>query len=97
MRAAQVVAVFVAVSAGGCGSHGSPRTTKASMGAQRPATSATASPQRLGPGDGSQTLHGRLPPLRRCSVPAEAAHGGLLNAAVGGGAYAARHVPCSSV
>jgi hypothetical protein len=43
----------------------------------------------LGGGCAGAQRHRRLPPLRRCRLPAEAANGGLLDAAVGGGATCA--------
>jgi hypothetical protein len=44
-----------------------------------------SAPARLGPVGVSPGIHRRLPALRHCHVPAEAANGGLLDAAVGGG------------
>jgi hypothetical protein len=68
------VVVVTAVAACGCGS----RTTPIAKPGTR---SVGAAPAR--------NAHRRLPPLRRCRLPAEAANGGLLDAAVGGGATCA--------
>jgi hypothetical protein len=86
MRAGQVVAILVAASAGGCGSHGRPPDTETSTTPEHATTGATASPKHLGPVGVTPATHRLLPPLRRCKLPPEAANGGLIHAAVGGGA-----------
>ncbi len=86
-RAAAIV--LLAALAGGCGGHGSPPGTGAATTrchAPPPGASASAPARRLGPVGVAQEPRRPLPPLRPCRLPAEAANGGLLDAAVGGGA-----------
>jgi hypothetical protein len=87
MRAAKAVVILAAAAAaGGCGNHGSATRTEVATAPQSATAGRPSSPEHLGPVGVSRAVHRSLPPLRPCRLLAEAANGGLLDAAVGGGA-----------